>query len=335
MAAPAEAGWVLLLGVVLDDQLLLDRDVDLGPDRELVDEDPHPRGDGLEPRGDDPLAVGLTSHDERGHLQRLLAHVDHVVLGHLERRDVDLATVDAEVTVCHELAGVAARPGEPCAVDHVVEAALEQLQQVVTRLALPARGLGVVVVELLLEHAVGEASLLLLAQLEQVLALLDPAAAVLARRVGATLVRRVAADEVDTETARLLGHGAGVAGHGSVSLSQSRGQTRRRLGGRQPLWGVGVTSWMVLTSRPIAPSERIAVSRPEPGPFTNTSIFFIPCSIARRPAASAAICAANGVDLREPLKPTVPAEAHEITAPVGSVIVTIVLLNVLLMWASP
>src|SRR3954453_14131663 len=119
------------------------------------------------------------------------------------------------------------------------------------------------------------------------------------------------------------------------SLSQSRGQTRRRLGGRQPLWGVGVTSWMVPTSRPIAPRERLAVSRPEPGPLTKTSIFFMPWSIARRPAASAAICAAYGVDLREPLKPTVPAEAHEITAPVGSVIVTIVLLNVLLMWASP
>src|SRR4051794_30118428 len=92
---------------------------------------------------------------------------------------------------------------------------------------------------------------------------------------------------------------------------------------------------MVPTSRPTAPSERIAVSRPEPGPFTNTSILRMPCSIARRPAASAAICAANGVDLREPLKPTVPAEAHEMTAPVGSVIVTIVLLNVLLMCAWP
>src|SRR3954463_15366595 len=115
----------------------------------------------------------------------------------------------------------------------------------------------------------------------------------------------------------------------------ARGQTRRRLGGRQPLWGVGVTSWMVPTSRPMAPSERIAVSRPEPGAFTKTSIFFMTWSIARRPAASAAIWAAYGVDLREPLKPTVPAEAHEITAPVGSVIVTMVLLNVLLMWASP
>jgi hypothetical protein len=35
------------------------------------------------------------------------------------------------------------------------------------------------------------------------------------------------------------------------------------------------------------------------------------------------------------LKPTWPAEAHEITAPAGSVIEMMVLLNVLLMWACP
>jgi hypothetical protein len=57
--------------------------------------------------------------------------------------------------------------------------------------------------------------------------------------------------------------------------------------------------------------------------------------MARRAAASAAICAANGVDLREPLKPTLPADAHAMTAPEWSVMVTIVLLNVLLMCACP
>ena len=92
--------------------------------------------DRLEPRRDDALAVGLASHDERGHLQRLLAHVDDVVGGDLEGRDVDLLAVDLEVTVHDELAGVAAGAGEAGAVDHVVEAALEQLQQVVTGLAL-------------------------------------------------------------------------------------------------------------------------------------------------------------------------------------------------------
>src|SRR4051794_30054133 len=39
----------LLLRVVLDDELLLDRDVDLGPDRDGVHEDAHPRGQRLEP----------------------------------------------------------------------------------------------------------------------------------------------------------------------------------------------------------------------------------------------------------------------------------------------
>src|SRR3954454_11609773 len=79
----------------------------------------------------------------------------------------------------------------------------------------------------------------------------------------------------------------------------------------------------------------MAVSRPEPGPLTNTSTLRMPCSMARRAAASAASCAANGVDLREPLKPTWPEEAQEMTAPVGSVIDTMVLLKVLLMCACP
>ena len=96
-----------------------------------------------------------------------------------------------------------------------------------------------------------------------------------------------------------------------------------------------MTSWIPATSRPVAASERIAVSRPEPGPFTNTSTFCSPCSCALRAADSAASCAANGVDLREPLNPTLPAEAHEIVLPCRSVIVTIVLLNVDLMCACP
>src|SRR3954452_24799661 len=188
----------LLLRVVLDDELFLDRDVDLLTDRELVDQDSHAVRQGLHPARHDPLAVGLASHDERSRLEGLLLDVDHVVLADLVRRDVDLLAVDLEVAVHDELAGGAARLGEPGAVHHVVEPALEELQQVVTGLAGSPAGLGVVVVKLLLEHAVGESSLLLLTQLEQVLALLDPAAAVLAGRVGATLVSLVAADEVDT-----------------------------------------------------------------------------------------------------------------------------------------
>src|SRR5262245_51522609 len=114
-----------------------------------------------------------------------------------------------------------------------------------------------------------------------------------------------------------------------------RRQTRRRLRGRQPLCGTGVTSWIPATSSPAAARERIAVSRPEPGPFTNTSTFCRPCSCAARAAFSAASCAANGVDLREPLKPTLPALAQDSVLPCWSVMVTIVLLNVDLMCACP
>ena len=52
-------------------------------------------------------------------------------------------------------------------------------------------------------------------------------------------------------------------------------------------------------------------------------------------AASAVTCAANGVDLREPLKPAPPADSHAITLPSRSVSETIVLLKLVLMWAWP
>ncbi len=54
-----------------------------------------------------------------------------------------------------------------------------------------------------------------------------------------------------------------------------------------------------------------------------------------RAAESAVTCAANGVDLREPLKPAPPADSHAITLPSRSVSETIVLLKLVLMWAWP
>src|SRR5438045_991983 len=112
-------------------------------------------------------------------------------------------------------------------------------------------------------------------------------------------------------------------------------QTRRFFGGRQPLCGSGVTSSMALIDIPAAWSAVIADSRPEPGPFTRTSISLTPNLLALSAHVSAARWAANGVLLREPLKPTVPADAKQSVSPFVSVIVTIVLLNVALMWATP
>lgn len=100
------------------------------------------------------------------------------------------------------------------------------------------------------------------------------------------------------------------------------------MGGRQPLCGMGVTSLISVTSNPEAESDRIAASRPEPGPFTHTSTFLIPASMASRAALEAACWAAKGVDFLEPLKPERPALDQETVLPWESVILIRVLLKV-------
>src|SRR5690606_18487849 len=82
-------------------------------------------------------------------------------------------------------------------------------------------------------------------------------------------------------------------------------------------------------------SARTEDSRPGPGPRICTSRFLMPHSWAARPAVSAATCAANGVDLREPLKPAPPDDAHDSALPCRSVIVMIVLLHDAWMCAMP
>src|SRR5271170_2569249 len=125
---------------------------------------------------------------------------------------------------------------------------------------------------------------------------------------------------------------------GTVMVSRGfRGAdyTRRFFGGRQPLCGSGVTSSIALMDRPAACRAVMADSRPDPGPLTRTSISLRPNLLARSAQVSAARWAAKGVLLRLPLKPTVPADAKHSASPLVSVMVTIVLLKVALMWAIP
>ena len=155
---------------------------------------------------------------ERHRVQGLVPHVDDVVLRHPVTGDVDVHAVDREVPVADQLAGHPAGASYPGAVDHVVQPALQDLQQVLTCLARVASGLFVVAAELLFHHAVGEAGLLLLLQLLQIFAFLDPRAAVLAGRVGALLEGLVATDEVGTQPARFASDGSGVTSHGLCFL---------------------------------------------------------------------------------------------------------------------
>src|SRR5438874_10572935 len=92
---------------------------------------------------------------------------------------------------------------------------------------------------------------------------------------------------------------------------------------------------MTVSSRPIACKARTADSRPAPGPLTSTSTSLRPWPMACREASCATICAAYAVLLRDPLNPTLPALDHPMTLPFMSVIVTMVLLNVARICATP
>src|ERR1700754_1812656 len=92
---------------------------------------------------------------------------------------------------------------------------------------------------------------------------------------------------------------------------------------------------MVVMVKPTDWSARRADSRPAPGPATLTSSVLTPCSPALRPASSAAICAAYGVDFRDPLNPIMPALDQEMVFPCASVMVIMVLLNEAFTCATP
>src|SRR5699024_5269616 len=154
-------------------------------------------------------------------------------------------------------------------IDHVVQAGLQDAQQVVTGHALAGSGHLVILVELALQHAVVTAGLLLLTQLHTVLGqLLGAAPVVHTRGKGPALhgalvgVAAVALqEELLALSAALAADCSGISSHNSYS---SFSYTRRRLGGRQPLWGMGVTSLIRVTSRPTACRARMAASRPAP-----------------------------------------------------------------------
>jgi len=86
---------------------------------------------------------------------------DHSSLD-LEARAVHLAAIHANVAVGDHLASGPDRSREARSADHVVEATLEELHEQLSGVALRPRRLSEVAAELLLEHAVVVAQLLLL-----------------------------------------------------------------------------------------------------------------------------------------------------------------------------
>ena len=123
--------------------------------------------------------------------------------------------------------------------------------------------------ELTLEEAVHALDLLLLAELHPVVGEPRPALSVLPGRVGARSMPHFgteAAVPLEEELRALCGRG-GIPRRRVAPWAMKAPQTRRRLGGRQPLWGIGVTSRIIVTLMPAAwqcPDRRLAARRRAP-----------------------------------------------------------------------
>ena len=135
-----------------------------------------------QPLGDLPGAKGLADRLEWLSLTPRGADLDPIARLAMEGGDVRRAAVDGEVAVRHELSRVVARGRDSEPEDDVVEPKLEDPQEVLAGHAGAGFGLLEIVVELALEDAIDAADLLLLAELEAIVADLAASDAVLARR---------------------------------------------------------------------------------------------------------------------------------------------------------
>ena len=179
----------LLLGIQLDDEVFLDRQINViarGDGHDLAN---HAVGVVIQPlrrrTGSVGFDVGLDLVET---LAGVLECNNHARLDQ-EAGDVDFAAIHGEVAVRHELARLGAAHRKAETVDDVVQTGLEDREQVLARDALTLLRHGEVAAELLLEHAVIAADLLLLAQLGAVLRGLAAALAVLTGGVASALER--------------------------------------------------------------------------------------------------------------------------------------------------
>src|SRR6185437_3262332 len=103
----AKGGSFLLLGVELDDELLVDRSVDVGALRLLQDLPREAVVVGLQPRGHGGDEIGRVADHLLG--RRARRDGDDVVGPNLVARDVHAAAVHVEMAVADELARLRAR----------------------------------------------------------------------------------------------------------------------------------------------------------------------------------------------------------------------------------
>src|SRR5499427_2971566 len=166
--APAQTKRYALLRIQLDDQVLVDVGQDVVPARRRLEHAAELLVVHLDPLRQAHLLGHVQRALDAQLLSGFLTHLHDVPGLHLIGGDAHRLLVHRDGFVAHQLACLGARCRKSHAVHHIIQAALEQPQQVLAGGSGLARGLGVIVAELTLEHAVHAPQLLLLAQLQPV-----------------------------------------------------------------------------------------------------------------------------------------------------------------------
>ena len=172
---------IILFRVQVDYQLLLDVLRNVSPLGEVEESASAIVGIPLEPR---IARSGVGSERIGDDLERLalLADSNHLARLNTIRRDVDNLTVDDNMLMAYELASSGAGGSYTETIDDIVKTALKDREEDLASDAFGALGIGVSDAELALEEAIGILSLLLLLELETILAKLAPAVSAMLTR---------------------------------------------------------------------------------------------------------------------------------------------------------
>src|SRR6185437_2346698 len=143
-----------LLRIQLHDQVLVDVRQDIITTGRRLEDAAEFLVVDLDPLGQAHLLGDADGALDAELLTRLFPHLHVIARLHLVRGDGDRPGVDRDRLVADELPRLGAGGREAHAINHIVQAALEQLQQVLTRGAAAAGSLLVVIAELTLQHPV-------------------------------------------------------------------------------------------------------------------------------------------------------------------------------------
>src|SRR5262249_20277277 len=140
-------------------------------------------GGQLQPRRNAAAAGRFDGLTDLTVLATLFANLDDIALAHLVRGDIDLLSVDLDVSMPDQLPPLSARRCESERIDDVVEAQLELPEQIVAGDAVLFSGPSEVQTELPFQQAVNALHFLLFAKLQTISQDFGTAAAMLAGRI--------------------------------------------------------------------------------------------------------------------------------------------------------